>query len=145
MDEESGVMEPPEAPEAPRESGRRDSFSAKRLVFFVVLHLLAFLGEVAAIGIFLHSRDLLFASCLLVPLFFSGFFCSYTAWTCEMPRTGCGLFPLKKWTVRGVLLLLPMGFLQGVIIWLAFEETEKRWWVHVGSLPGFVIVPLKHN
>lgn len=104
-----------------------DPFTRRRLLFFVSIHLVAFGAEIAAMLIFVHTHDYFFVAALLVPFIFSGFFCSYAAWHCEMPETGSRLFPLKE-RPKGLrfLLTVPMGFLQGVIIWLAFEEYAER-------------------
>ncbi|CAK9001383.1 unnamed protein product [Durusdinium trenchii] len=104
-----------------------DPFTKQRLLFFLCLHLVAFGAEIAAMVVFFFTRDLLFLFSLLVPFLFSGLFCTYAAYHCELPTTRSRLLPLKDrhWLLR-LVLVVPMGLLQGVILWLAVEEYRER-------------------
>mmetsp|Transcript_35563 Transcript_35563/g.83077 ORF Transcript_35563/g.83077 Transcript_35563/m.83077 type:complete len:1097 (-) Transcript_35563:91-3381(-) len=101
---------------------------AQRLVAFLATHCIAFVSEVFAMIQFAYSDDPMFCFCLVMVFSFSGAFCTHAAWNSS--KVGWWL-PLKDWPWPvAVLLALPLGFWQGIIVILAVEEYRSR---HPGS------------
>eukprot|EP00931_Biecheleriopsis_adriatica_P076307 TRINITY_DN50028_c0_g1_i1.p1 TRINITY_DN50028_c0_g1~~TRINITY_DN50028_c0_g1_i1.p1 ORF type:complete len:1105 (+),score=179.75 TRINITY_DN50028_c0_g1_i1:37-3315(+) len=100
-----------------------DPFTGQRLASFLLLHSLAFSAEIAAMILFGFTHDWYFLTALIIPFLFSGLFCAHAAWHCDAPVSGSRFLPLKERPLPLALLLeLPLGFGQGVIVMLALEE-----------------------
>lgn len=98
-------------------------FTNRRLISFLTLHLLGFAASVAAMVNFILTTDYYFFFCIFLPFLFSGAFCAHAAWHCDAPALGLRCLPLKRWPLPVALLLtVPFGFAQGVIVMLAVEE-----------------------
>lgn len=107
-----------------------------RLVFFLMMHFMAYIAEIAALVEFAIKQDWIYFGILLAPFFFSGLLCCYAAWICDAPLWGKRYLPLKEQPI-GVALVLSsvLGFGQGIIVILALEEYEIRRGT-LGRAPG---------
>eukprot|EP00929_Paragymnodinium_shiwhaense_P107226 TRINITY_DN73301_c0_g1_i1.p1 TRINITY_DN73301_c0_g1~~TRINITY_DN73301_c0_g1_i1.p1 ORF type:complete len:1179 (+),score=211.54 TRINITY_DN73301_c0_g1_i1:52-3588(+) len=96
------------------------------LVGFLCLHYASLATSVATMALFVViDMKLLFIG-LLFPLVFSGAFCAYAAWNCGPIDK---LLPLRERPrCVGLLLLVPYGWLQWVVVPLAVEEAYGRAW-----------------
>lgn len=108
--------------------GPVEHYSNRRLVSFLMLHLLGFSAQIVALMNFAITQEWYFFTAILLPFLFSGAFCAHAAWHCDAPENlGWRSLPLKNWAWPVALLLaVPFGFLQGVIVLLAFEEYYAR-------------------
>lgn len=76
---------------------------------------------------FAATGDSWFFSFILLPFLFSGLFCAHAAWQCDAPWSGSRYLPLKKRSLcTGIMLSVPLGIGQGIILLLAFEEYRAR-------------------
>jgi len=119
----------PEGVAVPDEKLQEEPFTTQRFVGFLLLHVIGFGSLVSAVVNFWYTGDKWFMWCLLMPLMFSGFFCTYAAWNFGTPGSegNCRILPLKQWNyITGILLMIPYGFFQGVIISLACSEFTHR-------------------
>eukprot|EP00929_Paragymnodinium_shiwhaense_P000604 TRINITY_DN100858_c0_g1_i1.p1 TRINITY_DN100858_c0_g1~~TRINITY_DN100858_c0_g1_i1.p1 ORF type:complete len:1243 (-),score=178.83 TRINITY_DN100858_c0_g1_i1:89-3817(-) len=104
-----------------------DPFSRRRLAPFLTLHFAAFGASIAGMVNFAMDRHWEFFSLLLLPFLFSGLFCTCAAWHCRLPTTCPRILPLKRLRLPWALLLtLPLGFGQGIIVLCAIEDWRSQ-------------------
>lgn len=100
----------------------------RRLVGFLTLHVLALLADVATLIDFLYGANHQLMLFLSGPIILSGLVCTHAAWGAEPTQLQWpwGL-PLKDQPLllRAVL-SIPLGFMQGVIILLAWDQYLER-------------------
>jgi len=76
---------------------------------------------------FAVTGDFWFFTWILLAFLLSGLFCAHAAWQCDAPCTGSSYLPLKKRPLCMALLLsVPLGIGQGIILQLAFEEFRAQ-------------------